>query len=951
MTTDSWLREFYVVGGTLRPDSPSYVTRPADDELLKRTLNNEFCYVLTARQLGKSSLMIRTAIKLKEEGVSTAIIDLTRIGTHVNVEQWYLGLLTQLRRQLRLRVDPAVWWEKLAAISPVQRFLDYLNDVVLAEIRGPVVIFIDEIDTTLKLSFSDEFFAAIRSIYNERARDGNYQRLTFVLLGVATPAELIKDRGQTPFNIGQAINLQDFREPGQAKKLQMGLQLAYPEYGALIFDRIFYWTNGHPYLTQKLCLYAAEIKLPHWTEDRVDEIVERHFLSDEAARETNLQFVRDNISASPHRKRLLKLYRRVYNDEIIFDDEQSFTQKHLKLIGLVRAEQGVLKVRNKIYKQVFGERWIAESLPPEDKSLRWFLLGMLLLFLLGLTIGTVYTYRQAIQERNTAIEAAARIENFQLTDSSEVRIRHLASLFELTDYRDDAGTLFANLPPSEQISLFAVEDAPTLAVPLVRVVRELYMDLNYSQQPELLAAMLEALQQLDSVDAINLSTEIEQTLRGQTLLANSAYREALEAYNVAIEINTANPATHFQRGVAFSEIEQFTPALFDFGAALSLDRAWSGLVQQTIQTNTQLYDSWWGNPSAYPSLVGLLPTPTNMPTPTPTPTPTFTATPTATDTPPPTRTPTPTATPTTTNTPTDPPTATSTPPPTVTPAADVGISLALPAPATIVFVRSGGNTHEIGLVNGQGQMLNQQLQAFAGAPAWSPEGNRLAVFGQEGISQLGGMFSAGSGIWLLEPDTGGVQQLLPETHVNNINWSPDGSKLAYEFKPPSKNNAEVVVVEANGGGEISRFVGEQPTWLGNSQQLTVKGCLPNCGLWLFNLDGTNGERLTFEGTDSYPAWSPTGESMIFASQERAGNWEIYQLNRLDGTIQRLTFRTAVDTTPVFSPDGQEIYFRTNAPDGQQWRVAALTLNSLTERPIQENVGPSNDWGLARPAVK
>ena len=41
----------------------------------------EFCYVLTARQMGKSSLMIRTALRLKEQGVRTAIIDLTKIGS------------------------------------------------------------------------------------------------------------------------------------------------------------------------------------------------------------------------------------------------------------------------------------------------------------------------------------------------------------------------------------------------------------------------------------------------------------------------------------------------------------------------------------------------------------------------------------------------------------------------------------------------------------------------------------------------------------------------------------------------------------------------------------------------------------------------------------------------------------------------------------------------------
>ncbi|MEM7031600.1 MAG: AAA-like domain-containing protein, partial [Chloroflexota bacterium] len=193
--------DFFVAGGTLRPDSPSYVKRAADDELFNLALAGEFCYVLTARQMGKSSLMIRTASRLKKEAdVKSIIIDLTKIGTDVSVEQWYLGVLTQLKRRLRLSVDPAQWWAEQGDLGYVQRFTDYLHDVLLTEIESQVVIFMDEIDTTLNLSFSDDFFAAIRYVFNARANNPKYGRLTFVLLGVATPADLIKDRSRTPFN-------------------------------------------------------------------------------------------------------------------------------------------------------------------------------------------------------------------------------------------------------------------------------------------------------------------------------------------------------------------------------------------------------------------------------------------------------------------------------------------------------------------------------------------------------------------------------------------------------------------------------------------------------------------------------------------------------------------------------------------------------------------------------
>jgi hypothetical protein len=79
---------FYVTGGTLRRDAPCYVERRADSELYDGLKHGKFCYVLTARQMGKSSLMVRTAARLREEGIGVAVLDLTGIGQNLSAEQW-----------------------------------------------------------------------------------------------------------------------------------------------------------------------------------------------------------------------------------------------------------------------------------------------------------------------------------------------------------------------------------------------------------------------------------------------------------------------------------------------------------------------------------------------------------------------------------------------------------------------------------------------------------------------------------------------------------------------------------------------------------------------------------------------------------------------------------------------------------------------------------------------
>ena len=263
----------YQIGGSLPADTPVYAKRKADDELYQslkagdqvyQTLRaGEFCYVLNSRQMGKSSLRVRTMRQLQEDGIACADVDITEIGSgDVTLTMWYAGIIKILARGFSLtEFNMRGWWQEQSHFSPVQRLGEFVESVLLASVEGNLAIFIDEIDSVLGLNFSlDDFFAWIRACYNKRVAHPEYNRLTFCLLGVATPGDLIQDKRRTPFNIGRAIELNGF-QLHEAQPLVLGLegQVANPQE---VLKEILSWTGGQPFLTQKVCRLVVEESPP-----------------------------------------------------------------------------------------------------------------------------------------------------------------------------------------------------------------------------------------------------------------------------------------------------------------------------------------------------------------------------------------------------------------------------------------------------------------------------------------------------------------------------------------------------------------------------------------------------------------------------------------------------------------------------------------------------------------
>ena len=314
-------QSIYTVGGTVQAGGGLYIPRKADEELLELCRAGTFAYVLTSRQMGKSSLMVRTAEQIAIEGIRSVIIDLTQIGVQVTAEAWYLGLLTTVEDSLMLDTGLISWWDDHAHLSFTQRLIFFFEKVLLSEVEDPVVIFIDEIDSTLSLPFTDDFYAAIRYVYNARAIVAEFQRLSFVLIGVATPSDLISDPKQTPFNIGQRVDLADFTFE-EAMPLADGLGLS-PDDGKQVLHWVIKHTGGHPYLTQRLCRSIADQDRNGWSEADVEKAVASTFFGEMSGQDSNLQFVHDMLTKrAPDAARVFTIYREIRRGQHPVRDEE-----------------------------------------------------------------------------------------------------------------------------------------------------------------------------------------------------------------------------------------------------------------------------------------------------------------------------------------------------------------------------------------------------------------------------------------------------------------------------------------------------------------------------------------------------------------------------------------------------------------------------------------------------
>jgi Tol biopolymer transport system component len=190
------------------------------------------------------------------------------------------------------------------------------------------------------------------------------------------------------------------------------------------------------------------------------------------------------------------------------------------------------------------------------------------------------------------------------------------------------------------------------------------------------------------------------------------------------------------------------------------------------------------------------------------------------------------------------------------------------------------------VVDQRGRVLRHVIRHFSYGhddPVWSPDGRWIAV--ESGGHGPGiGIVPASGGDWPAWRELWGPGDL--ESGADSPTWTPDSRQLAFAahlLRPLRvENDIYSIGIDGNGLRLLVPDAGHPAYSPDGSRLAYVSG---SGGIWVSNADGTNPRRVTTEGLDAHPAWSPRGRLIAF---ERSvdGHTSIYAV-KPDGSGERV----------------------------------------------------------------
>ncbi|MFQ1882250.1 AAA-like domain-containing protein [Aeromonas veronii] len=337
-----------------------YVERKADKQLAQIISDmGRPGYILVARQMGKTNLLINAKRKYSSENSIIAYIDLSN--RYDTDRQCFRSIIDTILSTNEDKLSHLI--ETIHNNRETKRIPAYTEHsselrLILDSIDGKLIIILDEIDSLTAADYSDKIFAQIRSVYFERVNYSSLEKLTYVLSGVAEPSEIIKDKSISPFNIGQRIVLGDFDYEEfcdfiKRTKIAISSETA---------SRIFYWTNGNPRMTWDICSEIEDLLIANTTvnPDAVDAAVVKIYLTNFDV--PPIDHIRTLVESSQElRDGIMSI---LYGKGDSISDE---VKSKLYLSGILDSKfaEGIIKIKNRIIERSLDESWL-ESIVSKD---------------------------------------------------------------------------------------------------------------------------------------------------------------------------------------------------------------------------------------------------------------------------------------------------------------------------------------------------------------------------------------------------------------------------------------------------------------------------------------------------------------------------------------------------------------------------------------------------------
>lgn len=225
--------------------------------------------------------------------------------------------------------------------------------------------------------------------------------------------------------------------------------------------------------------------------------------------------------------------------------------------------------------------------------------------------------------------------------------------------------------------------------------------------------------------------------------------------------------------------------------------------------------------------------------------------------------------------------------------------------------------------------LAKQITNFGSKPAWSPNRSAIAFQSDPLIDLAANSFAAlpPSSIWIVVPETGELTQLTkpgrPEGGHGAPAWSPDGKRIAFSTYDRIKSTIWSV---SSTGVDLVKVVDQEkhsydPIYSPDGKSLYYCNISKNWsyGMWQVGLRNGTGEvvgeptELTNLGLGpvKHLAVSPDGKRLAYSSLSITSNLFEISLDssgQAEGKPKPLTKDTGRNTRPAFSPDGSKIAF-------------------------------------------